>query len=167
MAKPIIQSDGLELHPLKAKHVIPFCNNLSPENVREFQVLYKSDPVEALMDVLNDDLVHVVTFNGEILAVCGMDDNQLWTLFSRNIKKHWRKFVKASPVLINFYHHFYDEITCDVWSENEFIHSWLIMLGFDSQFIGSTPDGEQIVHFVRCNSWYYDIDSDTSRPVIH
>jgi hypothetical protein len=57
---------------MEEKHVIPFCNNLSPQNLREFQVLYEEDPLSSLLDAVNDDLCHVITVEGRPVAALGV-----------------------------------------------------------------------------------------------
>lgn len=140
---------------------------LSTENIREFQILYQTDPLESLLSVLDDPMAHVIKSQDQVLAICGVNDGQLWTVFSKDIKKHWRTFVKASPKLINFYHQFYDELWCEVWTENTFIHNWLVHLGFDIQYVVDYSNGQQALRFVRCKHWGNEFDSGPSRPVIH
>jgi hypothetical protein len=72
-----------------------------------------------------------------------------------------------SPTVIDFYHNFYDQIDAIVWDEHSFIHNWLVHLGFEPQFIQEDNRGMRTVHFVRCNYWYGDVDSGSSRPVMH
>ena len=167
MAKALLKHGEFELHKMEEKHVIPFCNNLSPQNIREFQVLYEEDPLSSLYDVLNDDLAHVVTVEGRPVAALGVYEGVVWVMFSRDVKKYWRSFVRMSPKILRFYHQFYEQLDAIVWDENTFIHNWLVHLGFEPQFIEEDNRGMRTVHFVRCNYWYDDIDSGPSRPVMH
>lgn len=167
MANPIISSNGLGLYRLTNEHVVQFCENISDENKREFEVIYKADPLESLLTVVDTSLSHAVMIDGEVIAVCGMHGDQLWSMFTKKIKKHWRKFVKASPMLINFYHYFHDDIVCEVWAENVFIHNWLLHLGFNTVHMSANEDGQSMVAFVRCNCIQNNVHSKLSRPVIH
>ena len=165
MAEPIIKAGKIELHKFKGKHVFPLNKNMSEQNLREFEILYKQDPLEALLEALNDDLCHVVEIDQTPVAICGVRNQVLWTMFTKDIRKHWRSFVKESPKLIQFYHMFYDELYCSVWDENVFIHNWLVHLGFEPFEIKT--EKHTVVNFVRCNYWGDDVDSKESRPVMH
>jgi hypothetical protein len=167
MAKPLVKHGQFELHKLKQKHIGPFVKNMSLENLREFHVLYEADPYEGLLSALEDDLCHAVLVGSDVAAICGVYDGVMWSLFSKDIKKHWRTFVRASPKLINFYHNFHDELQCQVWDENTFIHNWLVHLGFQPEFIATDDRGYTTVNFVRCNYWFDDVHSKASRPVMH
>ena len=165
MAKPIIKFNNLELHKYKGKHVFPLYQNMSDQNIREFEVLYEEDILTTLLDCLDDDLCHVIESDGKPIAICGVCNQVLWTMFTKDIRKHWRSFVKASPKLIDFYHHFYDQLYCSVWDENVFIQNWLVHLGFEPYEI---EEGKhRIVNFVRCIPPCDSIDSKESRPVMH
>ena len=167
MAKPLVRHHIFELHKMEEKHVVPLYKNLSPENIREFQVLYEEDALSSLYDVLQDDLSHVITVNGGVFAAIGVYEGVIWMIFSKEVKKHWRAFVRFSPRIINFYHQFYDQLDVMVWDENTFIHNLLVHLGFEPQFIEEDSRGMRTVHFVRCNYWYDNVDSTSSRPVMH
>ena len=106
MAKPIIKVDKIELHKFKGKHVFPLYQNMSEQNLKEFEVLYEQDILEALLSALDDDLCHVVEIDKKPVAICGVREQVLWTMFTKDIRKHWRSFVKESPKLIQFYHMF-------------------------------------------------------------
>jgi hypothetical protein len=165
MANAIIKAGKIELHRFKGKHVFPLFHNMSDQNLNEFKELYRRDILEELLDSLSDDLCHVIEIEGVPIAICGVRDQVLWTMFTKDIRKHWRSFVKESPRLIQFYHVFYDELYCNVWDQNVFIHNWLVHLGFEP--IGLTEGRHTVVNFVRCNSLANDIDSEESRPVMH
>ena len=138
---------------------------MSKENIREFAVVYKMNILEALILALDDDLCHAVEVKGVPVALCGVHEGVLWTMFSKDIRKHWRSFVKASPRLVEFYHSFYDKLYCNVWEENVFILNWLVHLGFEPYSIEERE--HSIVNFVRCNRIEYGVGSKESRPVMH
>ena len=167
MAKPIMQSHGLELYHAELEDVYALKRNLSKENLREIVELYEDTPEELLPRLLEGDMAHAVKFDGEVMALCGVDQGVMWTMFSKGIRKHWRSFVKASPELVDFYHHFYPSLYCNVWSENTFIHNWLVHLGFLPEIIFEDDNGNLTVHFVRCIFDADSVDSATSRPVMH
>jgi hypothetical protein len=167
MVKPVLVSHGLELYKLLPAHIMPFHENLSDENKREFEVVYGCDPLEALLSVMKDQMVFVVTRNDKVLAVTGIEDGQLWTMFSKDMKKNWVRFARASHDLMSFYHHFYDWIHCDVWAENEMIHQWLSHLGFEPSSIYQTETNQELVRFVRCKTSQDNVVSLLSRPVMH
>lgn len=165
MDKPIIKVGDIELHHYRGRHVFPLFENMSKENIREFAVVYKMNILEALISALDDDLCHVVEVKGTPVAICGVREGVLWTMFSKDIRKHWRSFVKASPRLVKFYHSFYDKLYCNVWEENVFILNWLVHLGFEPYSIEERE--HPIVNFVRCNRIEYGVGSKESRPVMH
>lgn len=167
MGDPVIESHGLQLYPLKPKHIIPFHDDLSEENIKELRVVYKIDPLEALLELIGRQMVFVVERKGKPLAVTGIDeDGCMWALFSKSLKKNWVRFARASPELIRFYHHFYDELSCQVWTENEMILQWLVHLGFEAEILFNSDDAE-IAQFVRCKTEQSNVYSLLSRPVMH
>lgn len=167
MGDPVIESHGLQLYPLKPKHIIPFHDDLSEENIKELRVVYKIDPLEALLELIGRQMVFVVERKGKPLAVTGIDeDGCMWALFSKSLKKNWVRFARASPELIRFYHHFYDELSCQVWTENEMILQWLVHLGFEAEILFNSGDVE-IAQFVRCKTEQSNVYSLLSRPVMH
>lgn len=165
--KPIIESHGLGLYRLEAKHIMPLHDDLSAENLRELEQVYDIDPLSALLDVLREQMTFVVERKGKPLAVTGIDQNGImWAMFTESMKKNWIRFARASGDLVKFYHNFYDEIYCQVWSENEMILQWLSHLGFEIQFIHDIGD-IKMVQFVRCKSEQTNVYSLLSRPVMH
>ena len=165
MADVILNSHGLDLVKLKPSHIFPFLENLSNENKREFEELYESDPLECLLDCLKDEMVYAIVKGNMPLAITGItEDAQMWALFSKHMKQNWISFARASPDLIGFYHMFYDQILCDVWTKSDMIVQWLGYLGFEPIFL--SKDSETL-HFVRCKSVDNNTNSLVSRPVMH
>jgi len=165
MANVILNSHGLDLVKLKPSHIFPFLENLSNENKREFAELYESDPLECLLDCLKDEMVYAIVKGNMPLAITGItEDAQMWALFSKHMKQNWISFARASPDLIGFYHMFYDQILCDVWTKSDMIVQWLGYLGFEPIFL--SKDSETL-HFVRCKSVDNNTNSLVSRPVMH
>lgn len=167
MVKPLLQSHGLKLYQAELGDIEALMQNLSKENLREIYELYEDTPERLLPDLLDGEMTHVVKVDGEVIAICGVDHSIMWTMFSKKIRKHWRSFVKASPSLIDFYHCFYPTLYCNVWSENTFIHNWLVHLGFYPEVLLTDENENMTVHFVRCIEDTYSVDSATSRPVMH
>lgn len=167
MDDPLLRSHGLELVKLQPRHIMSFYQNMSDENLREFGEVYELDPLEALKSTLHDQMVFAVTRNKEVLAITGVNDGLMWSLFSKNMRRNWVRFARASVSLINFYHHFYDEIECHVWTENEMIHQWLAHLGFEPVGISELLNSQKLVHFVRCKTTQDNVHSLLSRPVMH
>lgn len=164
---PIIESHGLGLYPLRAKHIMPLYDDLSAENIKELEVVYQTDPLEALLSILPHQMVFVVERKGKPLAITGIDqEGIMWAMFTESMKKNWIRFARASSELIKFYHHFYDEIYCQVWTQNEMILQWLIHLGFETDVLFESGD-IQMIQFVRCKSEQTNVYSLLSRPVMH
>ena len=165
MGDVILRSHGLDLVRLKPCHIFPFIDNLSDENKREFAELYESDPLESLLQCLNDDMTFAVVKGDDPLAITGINENsQMWALFSKYMRLNWIRFARASPDLISFYHLYHDQISCDVWTESDMIVQWLAYLEFEPIFLSKE---NHILHFVRCKSVDNDISSRISRPVMH
>ena len=167
MDKPIIESHGLGLYKLKPKHIIPFYNDISEENIRELKVVYQVEPLEALLTLVDRQMVFVVERNHKPLAITGVDDSgTMWSLFSKSLRKNWVRFARASPDLITFYHHFHDVLTCQVWTENEMIIQWLAHLEFEPDSFFQSGEIE-MAQFVRCKTEQTNVYSLLSRPVMH
>ena len=167
MAKLIMEERGLNLYKAEIEDVNQLINSLSDENLREISELYHDTPRRFLPELLNSDMSHVVKIDDKVIAFCGVRDGFMWTMFSKDIRRHWRLFVRASPSLIAFYHKFYDVLQCQVWEENTFIHNWLIHLGFIPEFMQTDEYKNTVIQFVRCNFLQSIIDSEVSRPVMH
>ena len=167
MARPIISSHGLELYQATDEDVGSLLASLSKENVREIDELYQTTP-ELLFDrLMGGEMIHSVKMNGEVVAISGIIEGVMWSMFSKKIRKHWRLFVKASPDLVQFYHYFYPTLHCQVWSENVFVHNWLIHLGFVPDSLMTDHNENVPGDFVRCNSPTSGIFSPLSRPGMH
>lgn len=169
-AKPLIESHGLALHKLRRKHIIPFYENLSTDNIKELEQAYgldRENQLPMLLHLADEQMVFVVTKGEKILAMTGLtEEGMMWAMFSKDMHKNWVRFARASPELIRYYHHFFDEIECRVWIRNGMIHQWLAHLGFEA--IGmSGVDGVDFVHFVRCKENQDNVHSLMSRPVMH
>lgn len=167
MARPIISSHGLDLYNTTDEDVGSLLGSLSKENLREISELYQTTPEEMFKRLMAGEMIHSVKMGDEVVALSGVIDGVMWSMFSRKIRKHWRLFVKASPDLIQFYHYFYPSLHCHVWSENVFVHNWLIHLGFVPDSLLTDSEQNVTVVFVRCNSPTSAIFSPISRPVMH
>ena len=171
MADCILESRGLKLVPFEQRHILPFIQNLSAENLREFETLYEVSPLEALYDLAPDELVFVIEKNGKPIAMTGIvlrdDSGMMWALFSNDLRKNWISFARASDLLIQFYHTMRENIHAEVWSENEMIHQWLAYLGFEPECFIEKENGQSIIRFVRCQSEQNYVQGDLLRPVLH
>lgn len=168
MDEVIASSHGLELRRFLPKHVMPFYESLSEENLREFKDFYRFDPLEAILSVVRDPMVFAITKGDDVMSMTGLHDGSMWALFSKNLRQNRVSFFRASPILIDYYHLFYEDIHCDVWIKNEMIHHWLAKLGFKAIGIYDREDcNEQFVRFVRCKKPETNIFSMMTRPVIH
>ena len=171
MADCIIESRGLKLVPFEERHILPFIRNLSTENLREFETLYKISPLEALYDLGPDELVFVVEKDSKPIAMTGIilqdDSGMMWALFSNDLRKNWISFARASDLLIQFYHSMRDTLYSEVWTENEMIHQWLAYLGFKPECFIEKEDGQSVIRFVRCQSDSEYVQAESLRPVLH
>lgn len=171
MADCIIESRGLKLVPFEERHILPFIRNLSTENLREFETLYKISPLEALYDLGPDELVFVVEKDSKPIAMTGIilqdDSGMMWALFSNDLRKNWISFARASDLLIQFYHSMRETLYSEVWTENEMIHQWLAYLGFEPECFIEKEDGHAVIRFVRCQSDSEYVQAESLRPVLH
>ena len=171
MAKPFIEERGLRLVALEKRHILPFVSKLSAENLREFETLYQMSPLEALEGVLEKPLVYAVEKDGVALAVTGIVPHKnyglMWAMFSKDMRKHWISFARASIKLISFYHILHPRLMCDVWTENDMIHHWLVSLGFMPESAIQDANGQITIRFVRCSPQVKSDETVASRPVLH
>jgi hypothetical protein len=171
MAKPFIEERGLRLVEFQRHHIEPFVRDLSPENLREFESLYGISPTEALEGVVGQPLIFTVEKEERPVAVTGLvlhsDHALMWSLFSKELRKSWISFARASRKLIEFYHTLHPELRSEVWTENEMIHQWLLHLGFLPQDAIELPNGHTVVRFVRCSHESKSVQTALSRPVLH
>ncbi len=171
MAKPFIEERGLSLVDFDEGHIADFVKNISGENMREFESLYKLSPTEALKGVVGDPFVFTVLKEERPVAITGLvlhsDHAQMWAIFSKELRNHWISFARASRKLVEFYHGFHQELRSDVWTENDMIHQWLLHLGFMPEDVIEAKNGQSVVRFVRCGSVPKSVQTATSRPVLH
>jgi hypothetical protein len=171
MVKPYIEERGLKLVAFEERHILPFAKNISAENLREFEVVYEMPVVEALESCLNRALVFAVEKNGEPLAVTGVDledDHALiWCMFSKDMRKNWISFARASEKLMKFYEELHPNLVADVWTQNDMIHQWLVYLNFTPEMLIELQNGQTVFRFVRCTSKKKSVHNKTLRPVLH
>jgi hypothetical protein len=169
MAKPFLEERGLRLVALEQRHILPFVTNLSAENLREFETLYERSPLESLEAIVHNPLVYAVEKDGQPLAVTGIDPDHgfMWAMFSKDMRKHWVSFARASIKLMAFYNLLHLRLTCDVWTENEMIHQWLVSLGFLPERAIQSANGQVVIRFVRCSPEQKSVQTTTLRPVLH
>jgi hypothetical protein len=169
--KPIISSRGLDLVYFEKKHVIPVAVNLSDENLRELDVIYQVEPVQALYERACEVNTFAIERHGEPVAVTGYslcDDHiHIWAVFTKEMRKQWVRFARASHDLMSFYSQLRPTMICDVWSENEMIIQWLLHLGFDAETVLTDSNGNRIVRFVRCDYEDDSVVNTAQRPAIH
>jgi hypothetical protein len=171
MAKPLLQDRGLSLVPLEVRHVDPFIKTMSPENLREFESLYQVAPGDALITAVKEPLVFAVEKDGQPVAITGLalhsEYGLMWCLFSKELRKSWVSFARASRKLIDYYHTLHPVLRSEVWTENEMIHQWLLHLGFWPQDAVELQNGHTVVRFVRCSPEMKSVQTASSRPVLH
>lgn len=171
MGKPLIEERGLSLVAFDPAHIKPFVDDLSVENMREFESLYQLSPMEALEGVAHEPLVFTVLRGERPVAVTGLilhtEDALMWCLFSKELRRHWISFARASKKLIEFYHTLHPNLRSEVWTQNDMIHQWLLYLGFWPKDVIEMQNGQSVVRFVRCSSESKSAQTATSRPVLH
>ena len=169
--KPILSSRGLDLVYFEKHHVIPVATTLSDENMRELDVIYGVEPVQALYDRACEVNTFAVERFGKPVAVTGYslceDHAHIWAVFTDELRRQWVRFARASEDLMKFYLELKPKLICDVWAENEMIIQWLLHLGFDAEEILLDANGNKIVRFVRCSYEVDDVVNMAQRPTIH
>jgi hypothetical protein len=88
-------------------------------------------------------------------------------MFSKDMRKHWVSFARASIKLMAFYNLLHPRLTCDVWTENHMIHQWLVSLGFLPERAIQSANGQMVIRFVRCSPEQKSVQTTTLRPVLH
>jgi hypothetical protein len=171
MVNPYIEERGLKLVAFEERHILPFAMNISAENLREFEVVYETSIVEALEECIDNSLVFTIEKDGEPLAVTGLeiqDDHALmWCMFSKNMRKNWISFARASEKLMKFYEEMHPNLVADVWIENSMIHQWLAYLKFTPVMLVELSNKQTVVRFVRCIPAKKSVVNKTLRPVLH
>lgn len=167
MAKPILQSCGLQLVPFERGHVMPFLEDMSMESKRELRVAYEIEPLDALLMALGHEMVYAVMRGGKPLAVTGLNNGFMWALFGNGLRRNWYRFAKASPDLIQYYHGFERELACEIWVRSGMIAQWLSHLGFEAISHVDSDSGHEFVRFVRCERETARVLNFPPRPVIH
>lgn len=170
MAKAIVESRGLHLVALKPEHIRPFIDNMSNENLREFEIFYKMDPETEIPRLLESSshAAFAVLLHGSPVALTGIDCHGLmWALFSKDLPRNFAKFARASSRLMSFYHTYHDYLHCVVWAENAMICQWLGWLGFTATDTGKTEFGHDVIEFVHCNYGQDGSIYGASRPAMH
>jgi hypothetical protein len=166
----LLYSNGLSLVRFTADQVDDFVEDLSKENIEEFKVIYDHEPGKAIASVADQPGTYAVMRDGEVLAVTGIafgsDSSVIWSLFSNKLRKHYARFVRASPALMDFYHLDSDVLYCDIWSKHSRIAMWLMKIGFKP--VAEKPHGDNtIVRFVRCKEEQPSGLEYNHRPVMH
>lgn len=172
MAEIHIQERGLTLVDLEESHIQPFVENISPESEREFREFYKISLTDALINVVDDPFAFTVLKDGKPVAITGAalftDHALIWAVFSKDLRRNWITFARASQKLMEFYHKFHGELRATIWTENHMVHQWLLHLGFVPADIVYDPKNKQSsLHFVRCDHDAKYGDGSLSRPVLH
>lgn len=171
MDKPFIEERGLRLVAFASEHIPQFVEDISPENMREFESLYQQSPTQALEGIVREPLVFTVMKDERPVAITGLilhtQDALMWCLFSKELRRHWVSFARASKKLIEFYHTLHPNLRSEVWTENTMIHQWLLHLGFWPKDVIDMPNGQSVVRFVRCSSESKSVQTSALRPVLH
>lgn len=167
-----VKSRELELVELLPEMVPGFVENLSPENVREFKEVYQSDPGSELLLMAENrnQKSYAVVQGDKVLAVTGIVDMRgeglIWALFSKDLRRSFVRFARASMTLMDFYHKDYSTLVCDIWVENDMIAQWLSFLDFEPE-LEFTHNNKPMMRFVRyCTNDEHKIPF-AQRPVLH
>lgn len=168
----VLESRGLELSLLTKEHVSSMLKNLSEINKREFKEAYEIDIKDSLNSIGEGGDSFAVTLGDEVLSLLGIipfgdSDCMLWAMFSEDMSKHKRQFIRASSDLISFFHEEYERITVVVWDQNELMLLWLKFLGFEDGGSHKEDNGETFIKFVSCNLKQSHVYDSPSRPVMH
>jgi len=173
MDELVLSYRGLDLLKATEDHIRKLVPNLSEPNIREFAELYQIDPLEAMLNMRQETaLMFSVVRNGEVLGLTGLTPDEpipvMWSVFHKDMKKHWVKFARGSTKLVQYYHTFSPVLACEVWDQNEMIHYWLLSLGFEPEVHFEFGNGKLgVIRFTRTQRPKVSVLSQTPRPVIH
>ena len=171
--KVLLKACGLSMVKFAPHHIRPFFFSMSEDTMRELDVVYRIDPLTALLSVVDSPTSYAILRDGKPLAIIGIesegtDMDKLWAMFSDMIPLNYHRFVRATPALLRFIYATTESVCVDVWSESLGIQNWLTHVGFLPKFILTTKSGHELLRFVRCGpSQHEDYSGHTSRPVRH
>ena len=173
MEAKIIKRGNFYLTPFTKDHVEEVIANLSPENVREINLLGYHNVRECIEEMMKYSDCYLVRKEGEVFTAIsglwyedGKETPQFFAMFSKNIKKNFTSIARGSRMLITFFDRTQDEMCMRILSDHQFMLDWASWLGFEA--IGVTQfNSNHYVDFVRCISPQKSAYSETSRPVMH
>lgn len=171
-ADVVLSSRGLNLVGLTCEIVERFVPRIAKASLEEFETVVQLDPRNTFMNLLTHDGCECYAIMSEDtpLALTGVtrcaDYDVMWVCFSEDLRKHFVKFMRASPDLITYYHQRYPELACDVWAKAQPMIEWLVMLDFEPEF-EFAHNGHPMVHFVRYCSDEESVVTSPQRPVVH
>jgi hypothetical protein len=161
-------SNGMHLVPTEPEHLLDFLGRISPENLRELHEFYRLDPTEAIMGLIEDQDVHSVIYEDEVVCLTAVyPDGRMWAMFSQRLNANKLRFVRASRTLIEYYHQTHEHLQCSVWIQNGKTIQWLSHLGFEAVGVNKNDNNDEYVVFVRCASGTESNSPEPPRPVMH
>jgi hypothetical protein len=170
MAKVYTYAGSMPVVESTMSHAIRLADTMLPQNVKEC-FLHGYSPLNALIDRLDDDICLTILDGRRPVSMLGLIETSprtasLWLLSSDLFYTKWFSVFRVSKKLIDMFHKKYYRIEVDALVENSKTIEWLLWLGFVPEG-ESELEGNDIVHFVRCNQSKNNIYNFPSRPVMH
>ena len=155
---------GFSLFKLRTEHVFAFSPH--PSSTKELKKVYGLRLKQAVLSRMKYDKCYAVIKDEEVYAITGVGpDGMMWCVFSKLINGNKVGMIRASKVLIEFYHKDHSSLVCDIWDQNGDIAQWLAMLGFAPRF-QYWHDDHCLIRFVRCQDESISGSTRLGRPVI-
>lgn len=92
---------SLRLVPLTFRYIRDFCNNIRPEDIAECLITSGTNPLDlSINEYIQAGAMCLINDREEVLAVCGVHNEQMWLLGTKKIEENKTAFLRYSKELI-------------------------------------------------------------------
>lgn len=168
----IMRRGKVFLTPLKHKHFEEIERNLSPESVRELELM-GYEPADALETAVETSQAYAIIHDEDgILCISGLSFfhdlhcPQMYAMFTTKAKAHRLSLLRGSKMLLAFFSAQHSALCMTILTENDIMLQWASWLGFEAVGI-SNVEGAVYANFVRCENDDAYVETEGSRPVMH
>ena len=122
---------NLRLVPITFRHVIDFCKNIRPEDIAECLITSGDNPLDmTINEYVQAGAMCLINEKGEVLAIGGVHEEQMWLLGTTLIEKHKTAFLRYTKELILGDLMKVNERMYNItWKTNHLHSKWLKWLG--------------------------------------
>lgn len=92
---------SLRLVPVTLRHIIDFCANIRPEDIAECLITTGDNPLDlTINEYIKAGAMCLINEKEEVLAICGVHNEQMWLLGTTRIENHKMAFLRYSKEII-------------------------------------------------------------------